>query len=159
MPRRAVLCLIVLVAAVPALAQDHPCADRAKAEIVKFLTLTPEQVATWDGLVATRQQTLPPLREQLQGIEQQVKTLLEQPSPDPAAVGALVVRGNAVHNQIEAANKAYLDGFGATLSAEQSAKLAFLRRADQAEPLFPAFRLFGLIPRLDLDLWPFLEAQ
>ena len=153
MRRRAVLCLVVLAVAVPVMAEDHPCADRAKNEVVQFMALTAEQVTAWDGLLAARQQAVPPLREQLQGVEDQIKTLLEQPSPDPGAVGALVLQARGLRNQIEAANKTYLDGFEGALSADQKVKLGFLRRADGAEPLFPSFRLFGLIPRFDRDWW------
>ena len=153
MLRRAVLCLMAVAVAMPALAQDHPCAAQAKTEVIQFLALTPDQVTTWDGLIATQQQTVPPLRQQLEGIEAQIKTLLGQPNPDPNAVGALVIQASGVRTQIQAANQAYRDGFQAMLSSDQAAKLAFLGKAEQARPLFPAFRLFRLIPRLDHDRW------
>ncbi len=144
--RKALLALVVLALAVPALADDGPLAVRAKAEVVGFLALTPDQVAQWDTLLATREQTIPPLRTQLQGIEDQLKALLAEPNPDPAAVGDLVLQAKGVRDQIKAAKGAYLDGFGAMLGPDQQAKLAFMRRADQARPLIPAFRAFGLVP-------------
>ena len=144
--RKALLALVVLALAVPALADDGPLAVRAKGEVVGFLTLTADQVAQWDALLATREQTAAPLRTQLQGIEDQLKTLLGQPNPDPAAVGNLVLQAKGVRDQIRAADGAYLDGFGAMLTTDQQAKFAFLRRADQARPVIPAFRVFGLVP-------------
>ena len=146
--RKAVLALVVLALAVPALADDGPLAVRAKAEVVGFLALTSDQAAQWDALLATREQTVAPLRAQLQGLEDQLKTLLGQSSPDPAAVGNLVLQIHGVRDQIRAADGAYLDGFGAMLGADQQAKLAFLRRADLARPVIPAFRVFGLVPPL-----------
>jgi hypothetical protein len=140
-------------AAMPALAQDHPLADRAKNEVIQFLALTPDQVTTWDGLIATHQQTVPPLRTQLQAVEDQIKAALAQPNPDPAAVGALVIQGKGVRDQIQAANTAYESGFEGMLATDQLAKLVFLRKADKAEPLFPAFRFYRLIPRFDHDWW------
>ncbi len=146
--RKALLALVVLALAVPALAEDGPLAVRAKAEVVGFLALTPDQIAQWDTLLATREQTVPPLRTQLQGIEDQLKALLAEPNPDPAAVGNLVLQAKGVRDQIKAAEGAYVDGFGAMLAADQQAKFAFLRRAEQARPVMPAFRLFALLPPL-----------
>jgi hypothetical protein len=144
--RKALFALVVLALAVPALADDGPLALRAKGEVVGFLALTPAQTAQWDALHATRQQTVPPLRTQLQGIEDQLKTLLAQSNPDPAAVGDLVLQAHGVREQIRAAESAYVDGFGAMLGTDQQAKLGFLRRAEQAQPVIPAFRLFALLP-------------
>ena len=148
MTRKALLWVVMLVVAMPVVAQEHPLADRAKGEVIRFLALTPEQVTEWDGLLTTRHDALVPLREQLRAVEEQLRGLLEQPSPDPTAVGNLVLQGKGLKDQIETANKAYLDGFEGMLGAEQNAKLHFLRRAERAEPLFPPFRLFGLLPPL-----------
>ena len=144
--RKVLLALVVLALAVPALADDGPLAQRAKGEVVGFLALTPDQVAQWDALLAVRQQAVPPLRTQLQGIEEQLKTLLAQSNPDPAAVGTLVLQAHGVREQIRAAESAYVDGFNAMLATDQQAKFAFLHRAEKAVPLIPAFRLFALLP-------------
>ena len=61
-------------------------------------------------------------------------------------MGSLVLQAHGVRDQIRAAESAYVDGFGAMLAADQQAKLGFLRRAEQAQPLIPAFRIFGLLP-------------
>ncbi|HQT96092.1 MAG TPA: periplasmic heavy metal sensor [Thermoanaerobaculaceae bacterium] len=144
--RKMLFALVVLALAVPALADDGPLAQRAKGEVVGFLALTPGQVGQWDALLATRQQTVPPLRTQLQGIEDQLKALLGQSNPDPTAVGNLVLQAHGVRDQIKAAESAYVDGFGAMLATDQQAKFAFLHRAEKAAPLIPAFRLFALLP-------------
>ena len=57
-----------------------------------------------------------------------------------------MLKAKALREQIAAANQVYVDGFDALLTMEQRTKLAFLRRAERAGPLFPAFRLFGLLP-------------
>jgi len=135
----------------PGLRPDMPQAaepDGAKAReaVIQFLALTPDQVNAWDGLLAVRKTAVEPLREDLQAAEKELQGLLQGNSPDPAAVGALVLKAKELRERIGAAFKAYADGFEAMLMAEQKNKLAFLRRAERAAPLFPAFRLFGLLP-------------
>ena len=119
---------------------------RAREAVVQFLGLASDQAASWDALLATRKATVEPLRAELQTAEKELQELLQGNSPDPTAVGKLVLKAKGLREQIAAANKAYVDGFEAMLTAEQKNKLAFLRRAEHAQPLFPAFRLFGLLP-------------
>ena len=142
------LCAVVVLLALPAVGQEGPIAGGAKNEVIQFLGLTADQVAGWDGLIATREQTVPPLREQLKGVREQIRGLLDQPTPDPTAVGALVIQADGLKDQIEAGEKSYLDGFEGLLGLDQLAKLHFMRRAEKAVPLLPAFRLFGLVPPL-----------
>ncbi len=144
--RKALLSVIVVLLALPALAQQNAVPGDPKGEVAQFLALTPDQLAHWDALIATREQTIPPLRDQLKALEDQLKALLAQPSPDPAAVGALVIQAAPIKAQIEAAKDAYVDGFEAMLSTDQLARLNFMRRAAKAAPLIPAFRLAGLLP-------------
>ena len=144
--RNALLSVIVALLAMPVLAQQDAIPVDPKGEVIQFLALAPDQVAQWDALIATREQTIPPLREQLRPIEEQIKALLAQPNPDPAAVGALVIQASSIRVQIEAAKDAYVGGFEAVLTADQLAKLRFIRRAEKARPLIPAFRLAGLLP-------------
>jgi Spy/CpxP family protein refolding chaperone len=166
MKRTLLVVAVVLVLAVPALAQqgqgqgrgprpEIPMAgmqageldgSRAREAVIKFLELTPEQVTAWDTLLETRRALVEPLRAELQATEKDLHDLLQTENPDPAAVGTLVLKAKGLREQIAAANQAYVDGFEALLTAEQAAKLALLRRAERAQPLFPAFRLFGLLP-------------
>lgn len=124
----------------------EPDGTKAREAVVQFLGLAPDQANAWEGLLATRKSMVEPLREDLQAAEKELQQLLQRDKPDPAAVGSLVLRTKDLREQIASANKAYLDGFEAMLTAEQKNKLAFLRRAERAAPLFPAFRLFGLLP-------------
>jgi len=138
----------ILALALPVMAQQGPpVAEPAHQIVVKVLNLTPEQTAQWDALLATRQATVTPLREDLADVLDQLKTLFEDPNPDPTAVGNLTIQAHDLRVQIREANQAYLDGFQALLDEEQAAKLAFLRRADKARPVLPAFKRFGLVPR------------
>jgi Spy/CpxP family protein refolding chaperone len=164
MKRTLLVGAVVLALAVPALAQqgqgrgprpEIPMAgqqaveldgSRAREVVIRFLELTPEQVAAWDTLLEARTAAVEPLREELQAVEEQLRELLQSENPDPAAIGTLVLQGKALREQIAAANQAYVEGFEAMLERPQLDRLEFLRRAERAEPLFPAFRLFGLLP-------------
>jgi Spy/CpxP family protein refolding chaperone len=159
-----VAALAFLGLAVPALAQQgedygprpenpmagvqigEPDAPRARQVVIQFLGLTPDQVTAWDALLEARQAAVEPLREDLQAAEKALYDLLQGANPDPAAVGTLVLKAKALREQMAAANKVYIDGFDALLTTEQMSKLGFLRRAERAAPVFPAFRLFGLLP-------------
>ena len=155
--------LAFLAFAVPALAQPFqapgprpeipmagmqagdPDGSRAREVVIQFLGLTAEQVTAWDALLETRKAAVEPLREELQAVEEQLRELLLSEAPDPATVGTLVLQAQALREQIVAANQAYLDAFEALLTTEQATRLTLLRRAERAQPLFPAFRLFGLL--------------
>ncbi len=143
--KKALLSAIVVLLALPVLAQQNAIPVDPVSEVTQFLALTPDQSAQWQTLIATREQTIPPLRDQLKALDDQIKALLAQPSPDPAAVGTLVIQAVPIKAQIEAARAAYVNGFEAMLTPDQLAKLNFIRRAAKAAPLIPAFRLSGLL--------------
>jgi len=166
MRRTLLVVAVVLALAVPALAQQGQGqgrgprpeiamagaqagdldGSRAREVVVRFLGLTAEQVTAWDALLETRKAAVEPLRTELQATEKELAELLATENPDATAVGTLVLEAKALREQIAAANEAYVDGFEALLTDEQKGKLAFLRRAERAQELFPAFRLFGLLP-------------
>ncbi|MFH1176368.1 MAG: Spy/CpxP family protein refolding chaperone [Acidobacteriota bacterium] len=145
--KRAVLAMMLLALAVPALADETPEQPRGKEAIIRYLSLTDAQVEQWDALIESREATVSALREQLRGVEEQLRDLLKGENPDAQAVGALVISGRNLREQIEEANKAYLEGFEALLTREQAARLAGMRRVARLAPLVPAFVHFGLVPR------------
>jgi len=146
--RRAILALVVIGLVVPALARaEEPCMEPcARQAVIDFLQLSDEQVIQWDELLATREATVVPLREQLIPLEEQLRELLGEDDPDPETVGQLTLQIHDLRVQIGEANQAYVAGFEAMLGEEQAGRLAFLRRADRAQRVLPAFRTFGLIP-------------
>jgi septal ring factor EnvC (AmiA/AmiB activator) len=149
--KRVLIAMVVVALAAPVLAADEPAfVARAKAEIVKFLALTADQVTTWEGLIAAHQQAVQPVRDQLTALADQIKGLLEGSKLDPNAIGALTIQAAALRAQIEAADQAYVKGFEQMLGADQLKRLAFVRLADTVAPLFPAFRIAGLLPPLKL---------
>ena len=147
--KRVVLALAAILMVLPAMAQekpDVPCIVAMEHQaVVRALQLTEDQVAQWDALAADHRATVEPLRQQLKGVEQQLKDLLGQPDPDPAAVGDLVLEGHDLREQIRAADEAYRQGFEALLDETQLNKLHFIRGAAHVQRLIPAFRRFGLL--------------
>jgi hypothetical protein len=145
--RRAVVATIVVLALVaPLHAQQGPIANQGQQQVVRFLGLDEQQVTKWNELLDARGQAVKALRDQIKGLEEQLRAELAKATPDAAVVGGLVIQIKGLRDQIEPANQAYLDGFEAMLTEEQAGKLGAVRRAARLEPLLPAFRLFGLVP-------------
>jgi len=147
--RKTILAVALLALAVPVLAQQGPNpadAPRPKEVVTRVLALTPEQVTQWNALLDALHATVEPLRTQLEGVEEQLKGLLQTPNPDPTQVGNLVLQGKALREQIGDAHETYLTAFEGLLTEEQKGKLGFVRRAERIQPALPAFHLFGLLP-------------
>jgi len=137
---------MMLCLAAPLLAQaEGPEAPRAQEAVARFLQMTPDQVQAWNDLLAAREAGVAPLREELRTVEAELKALLDGDSPDPTAVGTLVLEGKALREGIGDFHRAYVDGFEALLAEEQRGRLTAIRRAERLQPLFPAFHLFGLL--------------
>lgn len=123
-----------------------PAAPRPKEVVTRFLALTPEQVAGWEALLTTLESTVKPLLQHIAANERQLAELLKQPNPDPAAIGNLILANRALREEIRAAQETYVTGFEALLTQEQKDKLGFIRRAERAQPIIPAFKVLGLLP-------------
>lgn len=141
--KKTILALLIVALAVPVLAQQ--AAPRPKEVVARFLELTPEQVTAWEGLLATLDGTLDPLREQLRDVQHQLAEMLQGENPDPAAVGTLVIQGKELREQMGEAHRVYGAAFEELLTETQVNRLNFIRRAAHVQPIIPAFRLFGLI--------------
>lgn len=118
---------------------------RAKEAIIRYLELTPEQVVAWEELLANLRDQLEPVRSQLAEVQRQLAELLQQEHPDPAAVGALVIQGKALRDELNRLISEYEQAFEALLTPEQAAKLVLARRAGHLFPVIGALRLFHLL--------------
>jgi len=149
----AALCATLAIA-VPLPAQGPPdpppfdgCLPGAAQHVIAdFLDLTDDQLAAWDVLIAQRDQAAGPLRDAIAAVQQQLDDLLAGEDPDPLAVGELVIQRHDIGEELADVHLAYVAGFEGLLDAGQFAQYGFLRRAERAEPLFPAFRVLGLLP-------------
>jgi len=132
--------------AAPLLAQaEAPQAPKAQEVVARFLQLTPDQVQDWNELLAAREASILPLRDELRDVEIELKELLDGENPDPTAVGTLVLQGKALREAIADVHRDYVDDFEGLLVEEQRQRLSAIRHAERLQPLFPAFRLFGLL--------------
>jgi len=118
----------------------------ARSVVADFLELTDDQIAAWDALIDQREQAAQPIRQALAAVQQQIDDLLSGDDPDPFQVGTLVIERYDLGEQLADIQRAYVDGFEALLDEEQLGRYRFLRRAERAEPLFPAFRAVDLLP-------------
>jgi Spy/CpxP family protein refolding chaperone len=144
-----------LAIAAPAAAQGPPapppvedlCLPGAAQHVIAdFLNLTDEQIAIWDVLIDQREQAAGPLRDAIAAVQQQLDDLLAGEDPDPLAVGELTIQRRDLGEQLAGVQLDYVAGFEGLLGEAQLAQYRFIRRAERAEPLFPAFRMLGLLP-------------
>jgi len=150
-----VLTIALLALSAPAMAQggpipgeaEDPCLPGAAQQIVTdFLGLDPDQVMLWDELIADREAAAQPVREAAAVVQAELEALLADDDPDPAEVGDLVIARHDLGTQLVDIQRAYVEGFELMLSDEQLERYIFVRRAEQAEPLFPPFRIMDLLP-------------
>ena len=139
--KRIALCLLLSLFPLLALAQEGPGQLPPPIQTVaKHLELSPEQVGAWMGLLDGLHQQQRPLHEQVQALEEELRLQLQQPEPDPAAVGQLILEIHALREQIRINEDTYRDAFEDLLNEEQLEKLYLLREASELAPLFPAFK-------------------
>jgi Spy/CpxP family protein refolding chaperone len=142
----------VLAVALPSAAQappgpDGPCRPgAAQHQIAVYLGLTDEQVAAWDVLIDDGQAAAAPVRDAIAAVQQELDELLAGNDPDPMAVGGLVIQRRDLGQQLADIERGYVEGVEGLLDEQQVARYRFIRRAERAEPLFPAFRLLRLLP-------------
>jgi hypothetical protein len=169
--KSSILVVLVLVLAVPVFAQQGedpiqaalvtvtsidqmdmqqvaqaPLPAKPKDVVASFLGLTADQIVAWDKLMTTLGETLGPLHEQIKANGEQLREALKQTNPDALQVGTLVIKEKGLLEQVGAAEKKYLQDFESLLTTEQKIKLCFIRKADQAQPLFGPFTAVGLLP-------------
>jgi hypothetical protein len=145
--KRLLIGLMVLAAALPVMAQEGPIGEGAQEIVIRYLELTPDQVATWDQLIDDFEADAEPLREAIAEIQAQIDELFANGSPDPYELGELVIQRRDLVEQLAQVRETYVFGFESLLDEQQAKKLNVIRRADRVEPLIPAFRVYGLLPR------------
>jgi Spy/CpxP family protein refolding chaperone len=103
----------------------------AKGELssacIEALGLTDAQKASLGTLRQDVATTLQPLFEQRRSYHDQIETALEAETPDPAAVGRLVIADHGIAGEIRAAHEQFLTRFQALLTPEQLTNFTALR--------------------------------
>jgi Spy/CpxP family protein refolding chaperone len=99
-----------------------------------FLNLSDAQI---QGLVQLQQQkgqTLQPLVQQSTQIQQKLQQVLAAPSPDPAAVGQLVIAMAALSQQFQQTAASFQQQAANSLQPDQKTKLPPLQLALELHP-------------------------
>jgi Spy/CpxP family protein refolding chaperone len=148
--KKIVLLTCIILLPLAAMAQHHQFRSMAAPGpngpqdpvrmVAEYLGLTPEQGDAWRALMETLKTQQQALADQVQPLEEQLREALQATTPDPAAIGALVLQIHALRDQMRVNEEAYRSGFEALLNEEQKQKLHVLRAASELAPLFPAFR-------------------
>jgi len=107
--------------------------------VAAFLQLQPDQVSQLEQLMQARQEALVPIFQNIQGLTQQLGTLLNS-GANPAQVGILVIQIHALQQQAIQTQQAFLGQFLASLNPEQLQKLQAVQVAAQLQPILPAFQ-------------------
>ncbi|MGA7616791.1 MAG: Spy/CpxP family protein refolding chaperone, partial [Thermoanaerobaculia bacterium] len=113
----------------PAHVQAAANAPLAPEAIVQFLDLTAAQQAQWDALHETFRSDLQPLQEQRRTVATQLRELLSQSGPDPAAVGDLVIQEHSIGEKIRALRETLDGSLAALLTPEQKTRYEALKAA------------------------------
>lgn len=122
---------VAALCAAPASAQQGPPPGRGgnglpgchdPRAIARFLHLSADQVTQTKALRQELKTAVDPLREELDGIHEQVGDLLDGDNPDACTVGGLVVQGDGLRDQIETLHDGFEADFRALLTPEQQTK-------------------------------------
>ena len=141
------LAAIALVPPVCAQEEPPPIVEASHNAVVAFLELTPEQAEDWDTIYRAHRGAEKPLQEDIAALQEEIDALFDSGTPDPAAVGALFIERRALTEALVQVHLDYYGDFLLILDDAQVRKLRFIARADDVQPIIPAFKLFELIPR------------
>lgn len=103
-------------------------------QMVQFLQLTQDQITQAKSLIASLRQQATPLRDQMKQNRQQLFQLMSSTSPDPSAIGNLVLQQKTLRQQLQDMRKNGADQFAKLLTSEQEARFATLRLWWQSRP-------------------------
>jgi uncharacterized membrane protein len=142
--------LVLIAVTVTLIASVH----RAAAEeaypqpvqvVATVLQLSDQQIASLVDMLRQREQTLQPLHQKMQKQQEAIGKALQAPTPDPLAVGQLLIEARAIEKQIASVISQSASQFEQSLDDGQRQRLDFIRNAAQACPAVPAFAGAGLL--------------
>jgi Spy/CpxP family protein refolding chaperone len=151
--KKVLIVLFALAVVSPVLAQEGPpegpppIAVAAHNQVALFLELTEDQVAAWDEMYIIHRDAEQPVKEEMRIQEAELKEMIEAGDPDPTTVGELVLLIADLRAELGEIHMTYHEDFMALLDEDQARRLGFVNRADKAQKIIPAFKLFELIRR------------
>jgi len=130
--KRFSIALLLLLVAASLVAQPAQPPRPGVVVLVKYLELTPDQIASWKQIRTETATTVQPLAQQARELAKQLETALSAATPDPTAVGKLAISLHATREQIKAARDAADGKLRATLTADQKTKFDAFQAAAKA---------------------------
>lgn len=146
MKKSLLILALVLAIAAPIAAQAPPQPDGPPPELVlkNVLDLSDEQVATLRDLERARSDAAGAIGQQLQARQQALSAALSAASPDPGAVGALVISINSLQKQFGEIQEGFRNGFLGLLTDGQKTKVGFIQGVETALRAAGALHQIGL---------------
>jgi Spy/CpxP family protein refolding chaperone len=95
--------------------------------IARYLELTDDQRESLRGLAERHRADVEPLFAERRDLHAELRQLVEQPSPDPAAIGRLVLELAGQREAVRASREAFAGELDAVLVGEQKVKWQHLR--------------------------------
>jgi hypothetical protein len=147
--KKILIALIAVAFVTPVIAQEEPppIVEASHNAVVAVLKLTPEQVEAWHVIYQIHREKEQPLKQAIADVQAEIDALLETIDPDPAEVGVLFIARRNFAEELLEVHLVYHEDFVLLLDENQTRKLRFMARADDAQKFIPAFKLFELIPR------------
>jgi Spy/CpxP family protein refolding chaperone len=144
---------LLILAATALLAQVPPAATAGRgrqagagvAAVKKALDLSDQQVQQLVQLRREEQKALQPVREQMREKRQALQTARQSASPNPTAIGQLVIDLQGLQKEVQAKNEDYHAKALALLDDAQKAKLKDLQQAARARPMVQGGTLLNLL--------------
>ncbi len=147
--RKILIALIAVALVTPVFAQEEPppIVEASHNAVVVVLKLTPEQIEAWHVIYQIHREMEQPLKKAIADVQAKIDRLFEAGEPDPAVIGVLLITRRDLGEQRLDVHLVYHEDFVLLLDENQTRKLRFMARADDAQKFIPAFKLFELIPR------------
>ena len=131
----------LLLTAGSAFAQQGP---PPQAILHEILQLDDAQMKALDQLAQKQRAAVEPLVAQLGPAQRAVDDAINASAPDPGAIGRAILAVRDLQQKIEAAHRAYADGFLALLTDAQKAQVQQIRNIEAALHAAEALHAIGL---------------
>lgn len=113
--------------------------------MVRYLDMSPDQVAHFIELRQDLRECVAPRHELLKRLKAALKEALSQDPPSSELVGDLVIEIHGVKQEVRRCHAAYQQAFCDMLDDDQLAKMERLQAAAKLRPVIHAFSALGLL--------------
>ena len=146
MKKSPLILALILAMAAPIAAQIPPPPGGPPPELVlrDALGLSDGQMAALGDLERARSAAAGALQQQVEAQQQALSAVLSAASPDPGAVGALVISITSLQKQFGQNQEGFRNGFLGLLTDEQKSKVGFIQGVETALRAAGALHQLGL---------------